>query len=73
MKQLVSLALCHVFASGSPTILSFAFLNDISTFNLHLGQNNGNFSSVVSGLIFILVLFWHRGHSNHSLSKGSPP
>ena len=47
----------------------------ISVSCLHFGQNNGKFSSTVSGRIFIRVLLLQTGHNTHSIFDKcfSPP
>ena len=62
-----------VYASGSliMDVLNCLTLTIVS--RLHLGQNNGKFSSTVPRRILVRVLFLQIGQSTHfSFSKASP-
>ena len=64
-----------VLASGSLITDIFSCCTRISVSCLHLGQNRGKFSSIVSLRTFNLVLFSQRGHNSQSTSSptSSPP
>ena len=54
-----------VYASGSLITDVFNSLTLISVSCLHLGQNSGKFSSIVSGRILVRVLLLQMGHIIH--------
>lgn len=65
MISLTCYRLC-VLASGSLITDIFSCFTLIIVSCLHLGQNRGKFSSTVSELILIRVLFPQTGHNIHS-------
>ena len=68
---LISYWLC-VSASGSVITDKFSFRILINVSCLHLGQNNGKFSRIVSSLILVRVLLLQTGHNIHFLFSIAP-
>ena len=63
-----------VYASGSFFTDIFICFTSIKVSCLHLGQNKGKFSKIVSSRILTLVLLLHIGHVTHfCLDTTLPP